>query len=77
MAQLGYACYWPNEGGMKEGGNPQASDVGKNEDGSNMEQGADGEREIEDEAADSSKKYGVSTNLVILRITLHMMQKVH
>ena len=45
-----------------EGGNPQASDVGKNEDGSNMEQGADGEREIEDEAANSSKKYGASTN---------------
>jgi hypothetical protein len=55
MALLGYACYWPNGGGMKEGGNPQASDVGKNEDGADMEQGAEGEREIEGEAADSSK----------------------
>lgn len=57
IAQLGYACFWPEGGGVKEGGYQQPSDTGNNEGQSNSEQVDNGEqREPAGGAADSPEQ---------------------
>jgi hypothetical protein len=47
MAQLGYACFWPNGGGLKEGGSQKPTNPEHSTNSPEMEQSNEGASQIE------------------------------
>lgn len=54
MAQLGYACFWPNGGGIKEGGTIPFSNSEESEESSSPSQGSKVSQPVNSEAAESA-----------------------
>jgi hypothetical protein len=46
IAQLGYACFWPNGGGLVEGGQIPKTASPQNEDAENLNEGDDGNEDM-------------------------------
>jgi hypothetical protein len=60
MAQLGYACFWPNGGGLKEGGSPKPTNPEDSTNTPEMEQSTEGAAQMESEGNQSNDDSGSS-----------------
>lgn len=58
MAQLGYACFWPNGGGLKEGGSQKPKSPEHSTNTPEMEQSNEGAAQMESEGNQSNSVSG-------------------